>query len=197
MAAESKALDIFGIVSDTWSLREYDDYYVGDKIGSALTFSIVGIELSESTTRSLHKINIELYIGVGKIIYIDDYDDKKVLVFDCGIYAFSFDSLPEGIESGSYVRMIFYLLFDEDYHGQLTINNEPLFTVIPGMVYDWRLKDILIWAREGEKGEIYFEDLPVEYVSPYGEVYKRIRETNTHHDCGGYTTSYILVCEML
>ncbi|MEO5360777.1 MAG: hypothetical protein H7843_10090 [Nitrospirota bacterium] len=191
------AVDIFGISCHTWTVREYGDYCLGDNIGSALTFSVVGIMPSESETKSLHKMNHELYHAQGRIIRIDDYEDKQVLVFDCGIYAFSFDSLPEGIESGSNVTMIFYLLFDEDYHCELTVNNEPLFSVVPGMVYDWRLKDILIWARDSDNGEKYFEDLPVEYVSPYGEIYKSIRQTNTHHDCGGYTTEYILMCEML
>jgi hypothetical protein len=93
--------------------------------------------------------------------------------------------------------MRFYLTFDESYLCQLSMNGEYLSKVIPDMDYDWKLKDILIWARDGEKGEKYFEDLPVAYVSPKGKIYKRIRATNAHYDCGDYTTTYILICEKL
>ncbi|KWT90978.1 hypothetical protein [Candidatus Magnetominusculus xianensis] len=198
MTFNKRAIDIFGIMCGTDNLMEYEDYDVGDMFNSALCFVDVQIEPSQSTIKSLKKLNIELYEGVGKIFAIDDYDNYQTLVFDCGIYAFSLHSrLPEGIDSGSYVKMRFYLVFDEDYHSQLSINGEPLWKVIPGMVYDWKIKDILIWAREGKKGEKYFENLPVAYTSPDGERYKRIRGTDAYNDTGGYDTNYILICEML
>ncbi|MBF0486959.1 MAG: hypothetical protein HQK98_02255 [Nitrospirae bacterium] len=197
MTFNKRAIEIFGVNCGMWSLREYEDYYVGDTFGSALTFISIQMEPSQSATRSLKKLDINYYEGIGKILTIDKYGGDSTLVFDCGIYAFSFDTLPKGIESGSYVKMRFYLVFDEDRHWQLRVNGERISKVIPGMVYDWRLKDILIWAREGEKGEKYFENLPVAYVSPKGEIYKRIRGTNARYDTGGYDTNYILICEML
>ncbi|MBF0488646.1 MAG: hypothetical protein HQK98_10845 [Nitrospirae bacterium] len=198
MTFNKKAIDIFGVNCGTWSLMEYEDYDVGDMFSSALTFIDIQMEPSQSESKSLKKLDINLYEGVGKIFTIDSYGDYPTLVFDCGIYAFSIHSrLPEGIESGSYVKMRFYLVFDEGRFDHLTMDSEWLWKIIPEMVYDWKIKDILIWTREGEKGEKYFENLPVAYTSPDGEIYKRIRGTDAYNDTGGYATNYILICEML
>ncbi|MBF0459155.1 MAG: hypothetical protein HQK99_14790 [Nitrospirae bacterium] len=198
MIFDKHAIKIFGIICRTDTLREYGDQDVGNMFSSALTFAWTEIEPSQSMTKSLKKLNTELYEGVGQILLINNYGDNPTLLFDCGIYSFSLNRrLPEGIEIGSYVKMRFYLLFDEDYIGMITMNSEPLSKAIPGMIYDWKIKDILIWAREGKNGEKYFENLSVAYTSPEGDIYKRIRGTDTHNDCGGYDTRYILICEML
>ncbi|WP_420266414.1 hypothetical protein [Candidatus Magnetominusculus dajiuhuensis] len=198
MIFNKKAIEIFGINCGGMSLREYGDRDVGDTFFSALTFIDIEMEPSESATKSLKKVEINLYEGVGRIFAIDKYDGYPVLIFDCGIYAFSlYRVLPKGIESGSYVKIRFYLVFDEDRHSQLSINGEPLWKVIPGMVYDWRVKDILIMIEE-EIGRKNFAKMPVAYTSSKGEIYKRISGTNAYEDCGeDFNTSYILVCEML
>ncbi|MBF0488648.1 MAG: hypothetical protein HQK98_10855 [Nitrospirae bacterium] len=197
MTFNKKAIEIFGVNCGTWSLMEYEDYDVGDMFSSALTFINIQIEPSQSEIKSLRKLDINIYEGVGRIFAIDDYGNENVWVFDCGIYAFSIDRLPDGIKSSSFVKMRFYLVFDEDRLWQLSMNGEWLAKAIPGMVYDWKIKDILIWTREGEKGEKYFENLPVAYTSPDGEIYKRIRGTDAYNDTGGYATNYILICEMI
>ncbi|MBF0569135.1 MAG: hypothetical protein HQK95_09775 [Nitrospirae bacterium] len=89
------------------------------------------------------------------------------------------------------MKMRFYLVFDEDYFGNLRMNGEFLYKVIPEMQYDWRVKDILIMIEE-EIGKKNFAKLPVAYTSSKGEIYKRIRETNAYEDCGeDFNTSYI------
>ncbi|MBF0405658.1 MAG: hypothetical protein HQL00_17070 [Nitrospirae bacterium] len=198
MIFNKKAMDIFWISNDGISMREYGDYDVGDTFFSALTFSYTEIEPSESATKSLKKVDINIYEGIGRIFSIDNYGGYPTWVFDCGIYAFSFHSrIPEEIKSGSYVKMQFYLVFDEDYHSQLSINGEQLWKVMPEMVYDWKVKDILIMIEE-EIGQKNFAKLPVAYTSSKGEIYKRISGTNAYEDCGeNFNTSYILVCEML
>ncbi|MBF0555881.1 MAG: hypothetical protein HQK96_15255, partial [Nitrospirae bacterium] len=171
---------------------------VGDTFFSALTFIDIEIAPSESATKSLKKVDIDIYEGIGRIFAIDNYGSYPTLVFDCGIYAFSIHSrLPEGIESGSYVKMRFYLVFDEDRHWQLRMNGERISKVIPWMVYDWKVKDILVMIEE-EIGKKNFAKLPVAYTSSKGEIYKRISGTNAYEDCGeDFNTSYILICEML
>ncbi|MEO5361598.1 MAG: hypothetical protein H7843_14330 [Nitrospirota bacterium] len=197
MIFNKKATDIFWITSGGMSRREYGDIDIGDRFFSALTFVHPEIELSQSTTKSLKKVDINVYEGVGRIFAIDKYDDYPALIFDCGIYIFSIHHrLPDGIESGSFVKMRFHLVFDENYHSQLTINGEPLWKVMPEMVYDWRVKDILIMIEE-ENGKKNFANLPVAYTSSKGEIYKRISGTNAYEDCDGYDAEYVLICEML
>ncbi|MBF0319821.1 MAG: hypothetical protein HQL01_08475 [Nitrospirae bacterium] len=197
MTNEKKAIDIFGISCDSWTLRENGDYAVGDKFFNALTFQFVEMELSQSMTTSIKKLDIDFYEGVGKILIIDKGPYAQTLLFDCGIYAYSYDILPKGIKSGSYVKMRFYLGFDDDdYFIRLTINGKYLCKTNPGMQYDWEIKDILVRAIVGKRGEKYFEDLPVAYVSPKGEIYKRIKKTQARVDCGGLTNMYILLSEM-
>ncbi|MBF0488647.1 MAG: hypothetical protein HQK98_10850 [Nitrospirae bacterium] len=197
MTFNKKAIDIFWINCGGMSLREYGDRNVGDTFFNVLTFSYTEMEPSESVTKSLRRVDIDIYEGVGRIFDISK-DNGPTLLFDCGIYAYSSDAtLPEGIESGSYVKMRFYLVFDEDYFGQLRMNGEFLYKVIPEMQYDWRVKDILIMIEE-EIGKKNFAKLPVAYTSSKGEIYKRIRETNAYEDCGeDFNTSYILICQML
>ncbi|MEO5361141.1 MAG: hypothetical protein H7843_11955 [Nitrospirota bacterium] len=198
MKLDKKAINIFGVICDTWSLMEYEDYDVGDMFSSALTFTNPVMELSQSTTKSLKKLSIEHYEGIGQIFIIDDYGNEPTLLFDCGIYAFSIGiRLPEGIESGSFVKMRFYLVFDEDRLWQLSMNGKWLAKAIPDMTYDWKIKDILICPVKGKNGEKYFENLPVAYTSPDGEIFKRIRGTDAYNDTGGEDTNYILICEML
>ncbi|MEO5361597.1 MAG: hypothetical protein H7843_14325 [Nitrospirota bacterium] len=198
MIFNNKAIDIFWVNCGGMSLREYGDHDVGDTFFSALTFIDIQMEPSQSATKSLKKVDINIYEGLGRIFAIDNYGGYPTLLFDGGIYAFSLHSrLPEGIESGSFVKMRFYIVFDEDRHSQLSINGEPLWKVIPGMVYDWKVKDILIKIEE-EIGQKNFAKLPVAYTSSKGEIYKRITGTNAYEDCGeDFNTSYILVCEML
>ncbi|MBF0516671.1 MAG: hypothetical protein HQK97_06055 [Nitrospirae bacterium] len=198
MIFNKKAIDIFWISNDAISMREYGDYDVGDTFFSALTFSYNEVKPSDTATKSLKKIDINIYEGIGMIFSIDNYAGDPTWVFDCGIYAFSIDQPPpEGIKSGSYVKMQFYLVFDENYHSQLRINGQRLSKAIPGMVYSWRVKDILIMIEE-EIGRKNFANLPIAYTSSKGEIYKRITGTNVDEDCGeDFNTSYILVCEML
>ncbi|KWT76844.1 hypothetical protein [Candidatus Magnetominusculus xianensis] len=198
MIFNKKAIDIFWVNCGGMILREYRDYEVGDTFSSALTFSDIQMEPSKSVTKSLKRVDIGLYEGVGRIFALDSWGDYPKLGFDCGIYAFSSHSkLPEGIESGSYVKMQFYPVFDEERHSQLSINGEPIWKVIPGMIYDWKVKDILIEIEE-EIGKKNFAKLPVAYTSSKGEIYKRISGTNAYEDCGeNFNTSYILICEML
>ncbi|MBF0569134.1 MAG: hypothetical protein HQK95_09770, partial [Nitrospirae bacterium] len=99
MTFNKKAIEIFGITCGTSSLMEYEDYDVGDMFSSALTFTNAEMEPSQGVTKSLKKLNLNLYEGIGKIFTIDSYGDYPTLVFDCVIYAFSLHSrLPEGIE---------------------------------------------------------------------------------------------------
>ncbi len=197
MTNEKKAIDVYGIVCDSWTLRENGDYAVGDKFFNALYFIYVQMEPSQSMTKSIKNLDMYLYEGVGKIITIDKGPYSPTLLFDCGIYAYEFKELPKGIKSGSYVKMRFYLGFDDDdYFIRLTINGKYLCKTNPGMQYDWEIKDILVRAIVGKRGEKYFEDLPVAYVSPKGEIYKRIKKTQARVDCGGLANTYILLCEM-
>ncbi|MBF0457605.1 MAG: hypothetical protein HQK99_06900 [Nitrospirae bacterium] len=197
MIFNKKAIDIFWISNDGISLREYGDIDIGDTFFSALTFTDTEIEPSDSATKSFKRVDLNIYEGVGRIFAIDTYEDYPTLVFDCGIYAFSiYSKLPQGIESGSYVKMRFYLVFDEGRHSQLSMNGESLNKVIPGMVYDWRVKDVLILIEE-ENGKKNFAHLPVAYTSSTGKIYRRISGTNYEEDCDGYDAEYILICEML
>ncbi|KWT90983.1 hypothetical protein [Candidatus Magnetominusculus xianensis] len=197
MIFNKKAMDIFWIIKDGMSLREYGDIDVGETFFSALTFIDIEIAPSESTTKSLKKVDIDIYEGIGRIFDIAK-DNGPTLLFDCGIYAVCHDAaLPDGIISGSFVKIRFYLLFDEGYADNLRINGELLFKVIPEMQYDWRVKDILIMIEE-DIGKKNFAKLPVAYTSSKGEIYKRITGTNAYEDCGeNFNTSYILICEML
>ncbi|MCG6553500.1 MAG: hypothetical protein L7F77_14350 [Candidatus Magnetominusculus sp. LBB02] len=195
MTFDKKAINIFGINCGGMSLMEYGDYNVGDTFSSALTFIDIEIEASESATKLFKKVNINTYEGVGRISIIENFGDYPTLLFDCGIYAFSLHSrLPKGIESGSYVKMRFYLVFDERYFGTLTMNGEFLHKLIPEMLYDWRVKDLLIKEEAGKKT---YANLPVAYTSSKGEIYKRIRETDAGEEGDGENASYILICEMI
>ncbi|MCG6552857.1 MAG: hypothetical protein L7F77_11050 [Candidatus Magnetominusculus sp. LBB02] len=197
MRFNKKAINVFWVVNHGISMREYGDYNVGDTFSSALSFTHPIMEPSESATKSLKKVDIDTYEGVGRIFVIENFGDYPTLLFDCGIYAFSLHNrLPAGIESGSYVKMRFYLAFDERHFGTLITNGEFLHKLIPEMDYDWRVKDILILIDD-DAGKKNFAHLPVAYTSSKGEIYKRIRETNAYEDCDGYDASYILICEMI
>ncbi|MCG6552858.1 MAG: hypothetical protein L7F77_11055, partial [Candidatus Magnetominusculus sp. LBB02] len=173
MIFNKKATNVFWISCSGMSLREYGDYNVGDTFPSALTFIDIAIEPSESATKSFKKVDIDTYEGVGRIFDIDSFGHYPALLFDCGIYAFSLHCrLPEGIESGSYVKMRFYLVFDENYFGMITMNGEFLHKLIPEMQYDWRIKDILVLIDD-DAGKKKFAHLPVAYTSSKGEIYKR------------------------
>ncbi|MBF0456785.1 MAG: hypothetical protein HQK99_02700 [Nitrospirae bacterium] len=192
MSINKKAADILWITCDAWPLQEWGDYTVGDTFFEVLVFSHIAMESSQSTTMSLKRVDINLYEGVGRIFDIST-DNSPTLLFDCGIYAYRREAtLPTGIESGSFVKMRFYLLFDEDYIHSYFINGEPILKVIPEMQYDWKIKDILVLADYDKD----FENLPVAYESNTGDIYKRIKETNAYKDCGG-RAEYILICEML
>lgn len=118
-------------------------------------------------------------------------------LFDCGIYAYSFGAVPKGIKSGSYVKMWFYLAFDDGFLWQLSVNGKQLTSVFPGMEYDWEIKDIFICSGKGEKGKKRLADLPIAWVSPENEIYRRIQKTNSRVYFGGDTHYYILLCEMM
>ncbi|MBF0457488.1 MAG: hypothetical protein HQK99_06295 [Nitrospirae bacterium] len=192
-----KDIGIFGINCDSMSLHEFGEYEVGDNLRSALSFVDTQMELSQSTTKYIKKLDLNLYEGVGKIINIDDYNNGQMSLFDCGIYAYSFGAVPKRIKSGSYVKMRFYLIFDDGFLWQLTVNGKRLTTVIPDMEHVWEIKDIFVRTGIVERGKQYYEDLPVAWVSPKREIYKRIRKTNARVECGGgHTNNYILFCEM-
>ncbi|MBF0457906.1 MAG: hypothetical protein HQK99_08435, partial [Nitrospirae bacterium] len=88
MIFDKNAIKIFGISCLTDTLREYDNYDVGDMLGNtALTFVWTDIEPTQSMTKSLKKLNIELYEGVGQILVVNNYGNYPTLLFDCGIYA--------------------------------------------------------------------------------------------------------------
>ncbi|MBF0516667.1 MAG: hypothetical protein HQK97_06035 [Nitrospirae bacterium] len=197
MTFNKKAIDTFWISEMGMTLREYGDRDVGETFSNALTFVDKGMVPSEIMTKSVKRVDIDLYEGVGIIRDISK-GNGPTLLFDCGIYAVCHDAtLPVGIESGSFVMMRFYLLFDVGYFGSLRMNGKRLSDVIPEMWYDWKIKDILI-EIEDEIGRKNFENLPVAYTSSKGAIYKRITGTNVDEDCGeDFNTSYVLVCEML
>ncbi|MCG6553498.1 MAG: hypothetical protein L7F77_14340 [Candidatus Magnetominusculus sp. LBB02] len=187
-----KGMDTFWIHSDTWSLQPIGNFAIGETFFSVLNFRNTEIESVKSTTKSLKRVDIDLYEGVGRIFDISK-GDYPALLFDCGIYAYRRDaSLLKGIESGSFVKMRFYMELDDDYHRGYTINGEPLVKAIPEMLYDWQVKEILVLDEYDE----YFTDLPVAYQSNGGKEYKSIRQTCASKDCGG-DTEYVLVCQML
>ncbi|MBF0488649.1 MAG: hypothetical protein HQK98_10860 [Nitrospirae bacterium] len=61
MIFNKKAIDILWINCGGMSLREYGDRDVGDTFFSALTFIDIEIAPSESATKSLKKVDINIY----------------------------------------------------------------------------------------------------------------------------------------
>ncbi|WP_420265077.1 hypothetical protein [Candidatus Magnetominusculus dajiuhuensis] len=192
MTFHKKAIDIFWITCYARSLEELGDITVGNMFFNVLTFAYTEMETSQSAIKSLKRIDINLYEGVGRIFDISK-DNGPTLLFDCGIYAYRQDaSLPEGIESGSFVKMRFYMRFDEGYYHHYAMNGESLIKVIPEMLYNWRVKNILVLVKDDK----YFKNQPVAYESNKGDIYKSIKKTSAYKDCGG-DADYILICEML
>ncbi|MCG6553499.1 MAG: hypothetical protein L7F77_14345 [Candidatus Magnetominusculus sp. LBB02] len=196
MTFNKKVKDIFWISCNGWSSAEYGDYVVGETFPEELAFFPTEIEPSESTVKSLKRVDINVYEGVGRLFDLTEENGPSML-FDCGIYAYASDDtdqyliFPEGIESGSYVKMRFTLEFDEGFCG-LQMNGEPIHKLIPEIEYDWIIKDILVLVEDDK----YFTDLPVAYTSSTGKIYKRIRHTIGRNDCGG-NAQYVFVCQML
>ncbi|MEO5358832.1 MAG: hypothetical protein H7843_00125 [Nitrospirota bacterium] len=192
MTFNKKTKDIFWITCDASTLYELGDYYVGDAFNEALTFIHTEMEPSQSATKSLKRVDISLYEGVGRIFDISK-GNGPTLLFDCGIYAICHDAvLPEGIESGSFVKVRFYLEFDEGNSSGICINGESIYRAIPEFSPKWRIKDILVLV----KNKKYFKDQPVAYESNTGDIYKSIRQTHAYDDCGG-DAEYVFICEML
>ncbi|KWT88351.1 hypothetical protein [Candidatus Magnetominusculus xianensis] len=193
MTFNKKVKDIFWITCYASTLYELGDYYVGDMFNEVLILKYTEMKPSQSSTKSLKRVDINLYEGVGKIYDISK-DNLPTLLFDCGIYILCREdaTLPEGIESGSFVKIRFYLEFDEGNSDNVRINGESMFKVIPEISPEWRIKDILVLVKDKK----YFKDQPVAYESNSGDIYKSIRQTHAYDDCGG-RAKYVFVCEML
>ncbi|MCG6553501.1 MAG: hypothetical protein L7F77_14355 [Candidatus Magnetominusculus sp. LBB02] len=131
MTFNKKAKDIFWITETAYTLDEHGDYDVGETFAAVLTLFHTEIEPSESAVKSLNRIDVNLYEGVGRVFDISK-DNGPALLFDCGLYAYESEdtrqyfTFPEGIESGSYVKMRFTLKFVEGYDGGLRMNGEPI-----------------------------------------------------------------------